>query len=47
MPDPIRLTAIVAMTPSRVIGRGGDLPWHLPEDLAFFKMDDIRAIRGT
>ena len=37
MPDPIRLTAIVAMTPSRVIGRGGDLPWHLPEDLAFFK----------
>ena len=32
-----RLTAIVAMTPSRVIGRGGDLPWHLPEDLKFFK----------
>lgn len=33
----IQLTAIVAMTPSRVIGRGGDLPWRLPEDLAFFK----------
>ena len=33
----IQLTAIVAMTPNRVIGRGGDLPWHLPEDLAFFK----------
>lgn len=31
------LTAIVAMTPDRVIGRGGALPWHLPEDLAFFK----------
>lgn len=31
------LTAIVAMTPSRVIGRGGALPWHLPEDLRFFK----------
>ncbi len=31
------LTAIVAMTRSRVIGRGGGLPWHLPEDLAFFK----------
>ncbi len=31
------LTAIVAMTPERVIGRGGTLPWHLPEDLAFFK----------
>jgi dihydrofolate reductase len=33
----IRLTAIVAMTPDRVIGRAGTLPWHLPEDLAFFK----------
>jgi len=32
-----RLTAIVAMTPERVIGRAGTLPWHLPEDLAFFK----------
>ncbi len=31
------LTAIVAMTPDRVIGRAGSLPWHLPEDLAFFK----------
>lgn len=31
------LTAIVAMTPERVIGRDGTLPWHLPEDLAFFK----------
>lgn len=34
---PLHLTAIVAMTPERVIGRGGTLPWHLPEDLAFFK----------
>jgi dihydrofolate reductase len=33
----VRLTAIVAMTPERVIGREGKLPWHLPEDLAFFK----------
>ena len=32
-----RKTAIVAMDPDRVIGRGGDLPWHLPGDLAFFK----------
>jgi dihydrofolate reductase len=31
------LTAIVAMTPERVIGRAGTLPWHLPEDLAFFQ----------
>ncbi|MCW1923473.1 dihydrofolate reductase [Luteolibacter arcticus] len=33
----MRLIAIVAMTPERVIGRDGTLPWHLPEDLAFFK----------
>ncbi|MFD0893976.1 dihydrofolate reductase [Luteolibacter ambystomatis] len=32
-----RLTAVVAMTPDRIIGRHGTLPWHLPEDLAFFK----------
>ena len=25
------------MTPDRIIGRAGTLPWHLPEDLAFFK----------
>jgi dihydrofolate reductase len=33
----MRLIAIVAMTPERVIGKDGTLPWHLPEDLAFFK----------
>lgn len=32
-----RLTAVVAMTPERIIGRDGKLPWRLPEDLAFFK----------
>ena len=25
------------MTPDRIIGRNSDLPWHLPEDLKFFK----------
>lgn len=33
----LKLTAIVAMAPGRVIGSGGRLPWHLPADLAFFK----------
>ena len=33
----MHLTAVVAMTPDRVIGKEGKLPWHLPEDLAFFK----------
>ena len=33
----LQLTAVVAMSPERVIGRAGKLPWHLPEDLAFFK----------
>lgn len=32
-----RLIAIVAMTSERIIGKNGTLPWHLPEDLAFFK----------
>lgn len=33
----LTLTAIVAMTPDRVIGKDGGLPWHLPEDLKLFK----------
>ncbi len=33
----MRLISIVAMTPGRLIGRDGRLPWHVPEDLRFFK----------
>jgi dihydrofolate reductase len=29
--------AIAAMSLNRVIGRGNAIPWHLPEDLKFFK----------
>jgi dihydrofolate reductase len=36
-----RLTAIVAMSSNRVIGRDGKLPWHLPEDLKFFKQTTL------
>jgi dihydrofolate reductase len=35
-PSP-RLISIAAMASNRVIGRDGKLPWHLPEDLRFFK----------
>ena len=31
------LRAVVAMASNRVIGRDGDLPWRLPEDLKWFK----------
>jgi len=37
MPKLTKLTAIVAMTSERVIGRDNDLPWRLPEDLKMFK----------
>jgi len=31
------IKAIVAMAENRVIGQGGSIPWHLPEDFKFFK----------
>ena len=31
------MNAIAAMSMNRVIGRGGELPWHLPEDFRWFK----------
>jgi len=36
--DPVpRLAAVAAMTPGRVIGANNQLPWHYPEDLAWFR----------
>jgi len=32
-----RLKAVVAMASNRVIGKDGDLPWRLSEDLKWFK----------
>lgn len=32
-----RVTLLAAVARNGVIGVDGDLPWHLPEDLAFFK----------
>lgn len=31
------MIAIAAMSPDRIIGAGGKIPWHLSEDLRFFK----------
>lgn len=32
-----KICAIAAMDEGRVIGKGGGLPWHLPEDMKHFK----------
>ncbi len=39
--DQPKLIAIAAMASNRVIGREGKLPWHLPEDLKFFKQTTL------
>jgi len=31
------VSLIVAAAKNNVIGRGGEMPWHLPEDLKYFK----------
>ena len=31
------ITVLAAVGANLVIGRGGEMPWHLPEDLAHFK----------
>jgi len=35
------LTLIVAMTPERVIGVDGGLPWHISEDLKHFRRNTV------
>lgn len=35
------LSAIVAMSENNAIGKGNQLPWHLPDDLKFFKRTTI------
>ncbi len=33
----MKIAMIAAMAQNRVIGLNGDMPWHLPDDLKFFK----------
>lgn len=35
------LSLIVARARNGAIGRNGDIPWHIPEDLAFFKRETL------
>ena len=34
----VKISAVVAMSENRVIGKGGQLPWRLPEDLKRFRI---------
>jgi dihydrofolate reductase len=38
------MKAIVAMSENRVIGADGRIPWHLPEDLKFFKRTTLGQV---
>ena len=33
----VKISLIVAVSENHVIGRDNQLPWHLPEDLQYFK----------
>jgi len=35
------ITLIVAHDRNRAIGKDGDIPWHIPEDLAMFKRETL------
>lgn len=37
MSETPQITIVVAMNEERVIGSKNQLPWHIPEDLAYFK----------
>lgn len=40
-PAGVRVIAIAAMAENRVIGRGNELPWHLPDDLKWFRESTV------
>jgi dihydrofolate reductase len=40
-PAGLRVVAIAAMAENRVIGRRNELPWHLPEDMKWFRQSTL------
>jgi len=38
----VKISLIVAMAKNRVIGFGGELPWHISEDLKYFKRTTLK-----
>ena len=41
------ISLIAAMDGNRLIGKDNDLPWHLPQDLKYFKEGDERAMQSS
>ena len=37
----MKLSLIVATGHNNVIGRNNELPWHLPQDLKYFKSENL------
>jgi dihydrofolate reductase len=44
MKKPHSFKAIAAMSENRVIGNGGDIPWHLPKDFNWFKEKTLGSV---
>ncbi|GAB3618607.1 type 3 dihydrofolate reductase [Okibacterium endophyticum] len=40
----MRVTLVAALGRNRVIGAGGGMPWHLPDDLAHFKRTTMGGV---
>jgi dihydrofolate reductase len=38
----MKVSIIAAMSKNRVIGKGNELPWHIPEDFKYFKEKTLK-----
>jgi len=43
----LTLSLIAAVAANGCIGRGGGLPWHIPQDLRHFKRLTMGRLRGA